>query len=102
MVEPITPKQARDNYDRFPSYVIESFNELISKNYSCGVATFKQKDVVSRIISKTHGELSESDIFSRKYLDVEYYYEEFGWNVKYEKPFWDEAFDEYFEFREKL
>ncbi len=81
-----------------PPEVIESFNELIARNFSSGSATVLQKDVVSSLVCK--GFKSE-DIFENHWLDVEEIFEKNGWKVSYDKPGYNESYDASFMFSVK-
>lgn len=98
-VKPITPSEAKSKkISLIPEIVIECFNELISRKLDIyGSATILQKDVVNLIESRS--DLTASQIYSNKYLDVEDYYRKAGWKVVYDKPAYCENYDAFFVFK---
>ena len=99
MPGPITPSEAKSaKVASIPDAVFEAFNELIAENLSNGSATVKQCDVVKLIVAKMG--VSSSQIWGKRWLDVESAYEKAGWKVKYDKPAYNETFEAYFVFEE--
>jgi hypothetical protein len=97
--KPVTPKEVVSlKKVLIPDEVIESFNELIAENYLGGYASFKQKDVVARMVKKG---LKSADIYKNVWLDVEDIFEKAGWKVEYDKPGYNESYDAYFSFKTK-
>ncbi len=97
--KPVTPKEVVNlKKSLIPDAVIESFNELIAEKYLGGSSTFKQKDVVARMVKK--GVLSE-EIYKNGWLDVEDIFEKAGWKVEYDKPGYNESYDATFTFSKK-
>ena len=96
-VRPIRPDEVEDEKQRtFPKEVFESFNELITQKFSSGHATIKQDDVVELMVKKG---LKEEEIFVKGWLDVEAVYRKEGWEVKYDKPGYNESYPAIFEFK---
>jgi hypothetical protein len=96
-VRPIKPSElARAKENSFPDEVFESFNELITENFSRGYANVPQEDVVVRMIEKG---LDRGEIFKRGWLDVEDVYRASGWKVEYDKPGYNESYSAYFVFK---
>ena len=100
---PITPAQARKQCGQhFPDVVIEAFNELIAIHLDIqGQARIKQNDIVARIIEKFADSPKQVDaqtIMDKKWLDVELFFEQAGWEVRYEKPGFNESGESYFIF----
>ncbi len=96
MTAPIRPEEITDGKKlQMPDAVLESFNELIARNFSEGRATVKQNAVVGLIVSRGY---ARQDVFDQHWLDVEEIYREAGWEVKYDKPGYNESYDAYFEF----
>jgi hypothetical protein len=86
MVNPIKPDEVK-KARKFPDAVIESFNELIGENFDGKRASFKQRDVVKRIVAKG---ISKKEIEDNNWLDVEPIYISAGWDVSYNKPAYNE------------
>ena len=98
-MDPIKPDDvARQKKELFPDGVIEAFNELIAETFVNGQASFKQEDVVERIVSKG---IEKTDIFSNHWLDVEEIYIKAGWKVKYDQPAYNETYPATFTFTKK-
>lgn len=98
-VLPIKPKDiAGAKAKSFPPEVIETFNELIAKNYSGGSARILQKDVVSALVKKG---FKSAEIFDNHWLDVEDIFRKSGWEVSYDRPGYCESYDASFEFTAK-
>lgn len=99
-MKPITPAEVLNRkLEDIPDFVIESFNELITKNLVPGnkSATIKQDDVVDLILTKKP-ELTRHDVFDGHMLDVEDLFRKNGWNVRYDKPAYYETYKAYFVF----
>lgn len=86
-VKPIRPEEIVKSV---PDAVIESFNELIAERISGREARVSQKDVVRRICQKM-SLASDEIIFRNHWLDVESLYIAAGWDVKYDKPAYNET-----------
>jgi hypothetical protein len=98
MIKAITPKEAEEkNICSFPDEVIESFNELIAANLRGKSSTIGQEEVLKLIRSK-NSSLTSGKVIEKGWLDVEKFYRNAGWKVKYDKPGWDEDYDPFFVF----
>src|ERR1035441_11009935 len=100
-IEPITPKQARQKMGtNIPPYVIKAVNDLISENLRVheSSVTIRQCDILDRIINNLlgtsgyppRGTVTKQEICDKGWLDFEPLYERAGWNVKYDKPGFNE------------
>lgn len=99
MVKPISPEEIGFYKKKIlPQEVIETFNELIAKNYCNGTSRINQQEIITSLSVKG---ISRQDIFNNKYLDVEPIYEAEGWEVEYDKPDYTESYDPVFIFRSK-
>jgi hypothetical protein len=97
VVKPITPEEAVANkQQQIPEAVIKVFNDLIVENLVNGTATVQQKVAVDAILSKLN--VSSDVIFKKGWLNVEPLFRAAGWEVKYDKPCYNESFEAYFEF----
>lgn len=108
-VEPISPAEA-DVFakgERMDPYIVQAVNLLIKKVYLDGKAVIKQKDILAKalelkgISGEDAEEKQKSEWFEHKQMDIESYYEEFGWKVVYDKPGYSESYDSRFEFSKK-
>jgi hypothetical protein len=93
-VRPIRPCEI-DQTKRIPQAVLKAFNELIAEKYCDGRAHFDQSEVVAAIVKKG---LKRKEIFEKGWLDVERIYRVAGWEVRYDKPGWDETYEPNFTF----
>lgn len=101
-VRPITPDEVmklRETY--IPGEVYEVFNDLIVKKWDGRCSVIKQIDVLTQLLEKI-SDLTSTQIWERRYLDIEKYYEEAGWKVVYDKPGFSECYEPTFEFTRKL
>ena len=106
LVNPISPKVAIERkIVSIPDEVIESFNELISEKLnSSGCATFKQDDIVERIMTKFNLKnkmMTRSKLFDNKWLDIENLFTQHGWKVEYDSPGYNESYAAVFKFSPK-
>jgi hypothetical protein len=101
MSKPITPKQASFRTKApIPDEVFDAFNELISENLNAGYAVVRQKDVVARILEKLKNSPTvRQDVFDKGWLNIEPMYQKAGWDVKYDKPGYNEDYEATFEFK---
>ncbi len=96
-VKPISPDEVvQKKKTSFPDFVLEAFNELITKNFRGKSAIIKQNDVVNLIVSK--GAIDIDAVFAAHYLDVEDVYRDAGWKVSYDKPAYCEDYEPTFTF----
>lgn len=106
MSKPLSPndfKKAKAERE-FPPYVIEAFNNIITRNIGeSGLAEVIQDDVILEIQNcayHKHGvELTRHQIFDQHLLDVEEVYRAQGWKVEYDKPAYNESYSAYFTFQ---
>ena len=101
-VKPITPEQAlnsRENY--FPDYVIQAFNKVIAKNFNGKKSQFKLDEIINQILVEGMGQITRTQIFADRLLDVESIYEKHGWKVYYDSPGYNESYDANFTFTKK-
>lgn len=97
---PIRPKDvAARKTASIPEEVFVVFNNLIVENWTGSSATIMQADAALAIASAL--EISVSDVYNRKLLDVEDAFKKAGWNVKYDKPGYNEEYSAYFVFSKK-
>jgi len=102
-IKPITPKEATEEIEKnFPNFVIEGINNAINKHYF-GKASFtiKQKVIADEIMAVAPEGVTREKLFEKHWMDFEKIYEKFGWNIKYDRPGYDENYDAFFEFKIK-
>lgn len=87
MVKVISPAEAKKlKRERIPSFVIESFNELLISNYNPNGTVIAQEEVMIEIMNRSPDDISEREILDNGWLDVEPLFREKGWKVEYDKP----------------
>lgn len=97
---PISPNEVEEYVHRVPRKVIEIVNNmLLERKFKNRKITIQQEDVVSAIIEA--GIAMRDEIFSKKMLDFEEEYAEYGWEVKYTRPSYCEDWSPYWEFSVK-
>jgi hypothetical protein len=97
-VQPIKPTKVIEQKKKtaFPDVVLESFNLLITQNFSHGSAVIQQDDILTLLIQKG---LNRQEIFNKHWLDVEDVYRAEGWHVEYDKPGYNETYPATFTFK---
>lgn len=95
---PITKQQLQDQIKGriLPDFVIQAFNECIYESKLKNSKVVDQEVVLDRIMKL--GNVSRQDVFKEHWLDVEDFYRNAGWTVKYDKPTFNEDYKAYFEF----
>lgn len=107
MSGPITPDQVTLQKSRgIPDFVYSAFNEMIVKHWNGDEATFEQADLITLMIDKAKEcGLStrdpRSEIFAKRYLEIEDVYREVGWVVVFDKPGYNESYDPTFTFKKR-
>lgn len=100
MSEAISPDQIAEAKEEYlPPVVLYAFNETIAKHWNNNRSKFTQDEIIEVIMAKML--IKRSDVFSRKYLDVEDVFRAKGWKVKYDKPGYNESYSASFEFSKK-
>ena len=93
---PITPEEVIERKQKeIPDDVFEVFNALIAKKFDGNSSHIKQKHVVEMLVDRGY---KSTTIFDEHWLDVEDIYRKAGWEVKYDKPAYNENYDAYFVF----
>jgi len=81
---PISPNDlCKLKRQSIPDKVIDSFNELIVKNWNNDCAVVSQKNVVDLISKKEGFGVNRSRIFKEGWLNIEEVFAEAGWQVSY-------------------
>lgn len=94
MTAPCTPQQARDAWETtIPDEVFEVFNTLLSEKYNSNSIIILQTLVVDQLMLKMPQVKRSEELFERHWLDIEPMYRKAGWDVKYDKPAYNEDFE---------
>ncbi len=97
--QPVSPEGLNQlKREMMPPEVFETFNRFLGEKALNGYATVMQDDVVEALIERG---LNKHDIFHKGWLNIESLYEENGWEVKYDKPAYNESGRAYFTFKAK-
>ena len=102
MTKPISPDEVGQARDKsFPDFVIEAFNECITKHWDGKTATFQQREVMAAILAKRPFEtMTKSYVYEQRWLDVEDMYRRQGWHVEYDRPGYCETYEPTFTFEQ--
>jgi len=97
MTKPIKPS---DIVSVKPDEVVEIFNQLILENWDGVQAMVKAGEAAKRIVEQMN--ITFSDVYEKKYLDIEEMYRQSGWHVTFDKPGYNERhYDPFFTFSKK-
>lgn len=100
MVKPISPDDVvKIKKQNMPDEVIETFNELIAKEWNGRYALLFAGKVASAIAKKLHVKVDK--VYDNHWLDVEDIFRAEGWKVVFEKPDYNESGDSTFTFSKK-
>ena len=100
MAKPLSPKEAEDRrLKSIPEFVIEAFNEVLTKNLSNGFSRVTQDEVMDLIVPKLPNDMTRQSIYDNKWLDVEPLFREAGWKVTFDKPGYNENYNAFWEFK---
>ncbi len=103
-VKPLSPtkvKQAAIN--AVPDFVIQAVNNLLAKECrgECQYATLRQTDIIDEIL-RVNPKVKRDQIFANHWLDFEGVFERAGWDVRYDKPAYNENwYEPSFDFKAK-
>ena len=99
MIKPITPEDMPKIH--VPDEIIDIFNRHIKKNWNGDDSTILQEDLIHDIVNETGK--TRSEIYDKRWLDVEDIYRDAGWDVEYCSPcaMDGENFKPYFRFKKK-
>ena len=92
---PFSPSEVEQKWtSRIPGEIFEAINSLLVERWhgNNGKITIRQKEIVARV------NIPEEEIYKNHWLDVEPFYKEMGWIVKYDKPAYCESYEAYFTF----
>lgn len=94
MTKPLSPSEVEQK--KLPSFVIEAVNSLLMKK-----THFTQGELVQAIFDYAPKRITSSDIYDNNWLDIEYTYEQAGWNIRYDRPGYNETYEANFTFTPK-
>lgn len=90
-VGPIKPSEIRAaKRASIPDEVFAAFNEAIARSWDGHQAIVRQDEVTEAIVRAMH--IPRDELFRRHLLDVEEAYRADGWDVKYDKPGYNETY----------
>lgn len=101
-VLPLTPKKAKELWvETLPDFVIEAVNHFIGLRYGGDTTSFyiKQDELIKEMLATGPEDLKRDDLFEKHYLDFESIFEESGWEIKYDKPAYNESYEAYWRFK---
>lgn len=90
-MKPFTPEDLETS---IPDFVIEAVNDLLKKNFNGSQASFTHTTVEKAIRQK----MPEGEQWCQTRLNFEPIYREFGWDVLYDKPGYNESYSAYYQF----
>ena len=99
----ITPKEAFERTKtEIPDKVLEVWNDLIIKYHSRGKNGYShiKQSIASRAIADVMN-VTTDEVYENHWLDIEEVYRDAGWDVKYDRPGYNESYEANFEFRMK-
>lgn len=100
-IKPIAPNELVENLAMvFPDWVIQGINNAIQKEFrGTYPITILEKDIVESILLVAPENTTRVELYNNKYIDFEPLYRQWGWNVTYDKPAWNEDYKPSFEFK---
>lgn len=100
MIKPIKPDELPGaKRVELPDFIFQAVNDLIIEFWDGTRAEFSQKRLVHEILQSSN--IKRHHIFSRNYLDIEYFYEKEGWSVLYRSQVNDAYIDPFYIFLPK-
>ena len=100
MTRPITPDEVVAlKQENMPDKVIEAFNAFIAEKWDGSSAYISQNEAARKIARFL--DISESQVYSRHYLDVEDIFRKAGWHVEYDHKGYNEEGEDSFTFRKR-
>lgn len=110
MVKPLSPTDIVAHKEKvFPYQVIDAVNNLLAAKFvdKYSVVHLNQDDVITEIL-RLFGEdtyngltVERSTIFANGWLNFEEIFRKAGWEVKYDKPAYNEFYSPFFTFEAK-
>jgi len=109
MTNPIPPEEiSQAKRNSIPDEVFEAFNMLVTNKWDGKSSIVLQSDAVKEIIKRAPKELENLDekaaksyMYSHHWLDIEDFFRESGWIVRYDRPAYNGMYEPFFEFSKK-
>lgn len=98
-VKAFSPEEVREAQEKgsyIPDEVFEIINEFLIKSGSRTYITISQDELVHAITARMG--VTRATVFENKWLDFEPTYKAVGWDVKYDKPGYNEDYDPFWVF----
>jgi hypothetical protein len=96
-MKPITPQEVIEHkIKEIPDEVIDVWNKIIVEKWRESAAIVYKDEITKRIANTLNIDVNK--VYDFGYLDIKVIYKNFGWNVEYYKPYFDESFRPYFTF----
>ncbi len=100
-MKPIKPSEVQGQKNvTIPDSIIKSVNELIVKYWNGNESTFKQEELMERVLSED-STLTREQIFAAHLFDFENLFRKEKWVVVYGKPAYNESYPSTFTFSKK-
>lgn len=98
MPGPIKPKEVQGKKNaNILEEVFEVINEMIAEDWNGRSATVNQIEAGKRVAKAL--DITTSEVYKRKLLDIEDAYRKAGWKVEFDKPGYNETYDPHFIFK---
>lgn len=104
MVKPITPTGIGSECRELPDFVFTAVNNLLRDKFLSrkqSNATLRQGEIIEAILQVAPDGTSRQDVFANSWLDFEDHYRDAGWEVRYDKPGYNESYEAFFVFTKK-
>ena len=99
MTKPITPQEvAKLQAECLPVFVLQTWNELIARNFKNGRSEVSQNEAVVALMDAHPGPLNRAAVFTNNWLEIEEVFRQSGWDVTYDKPGYNETYEAKFIF----
>lgn len=98
-IKPILPNEVQEvKNSMIPEGIIKIFNDLIVMKWNGYAASFTQDEAVK--LCEEAG-FNMKQVYANKWLDIEPLYRSLGWNVKWDKPGYNDSYSAHWEFTKK-
>ena len=92
-IKPISPNEVQDvKNSTIPEGIIKIFNDLIVRKWDGCSASFTQNEVAK--LCKGAG-FNMKEAYANKWFDIEPLYRSLGWDVRWDKPGYNESYAAY-------
>ncbi len=96
-IQVLGPEEMIKHWEQaLPDAVVETFNQLLAKQFNGTEAYIKEKDLLTALCDKG---VTVKDVTEQRWLfQTKQLYQERGWKVAFTSPGYDDNFDSYFRF----